>query len=60
MLRVLHLQTDPGGPTIPDDPGSALAWLVFGGIIAGLWVVVSRTRRRAEREFWERKRREDG
>ncbi|WKZ83609.1 MAG: hypothetical protein QY307_05050 [Acidimicrobiia bacterium] len=60
MLHVLNLQAEPGGPTLPDDAGAALVWLVFAGIITGLWILVSRTRRRAEREFWERKRRQNG
>ena len=42
----------------PSDVGSALVWLIFLGIVAVLWVILSRTRRRAEEEYWERKRRE--
>lgn len=51
-------QTTDDGFYLPSEPGSILVWVVFGGVIAGLYVVVSRTRRRAEEEFWERKRRE--
>jgi len=58
MIRHLHLaaQTQDEGFYLPDEPGSIAVWIIFLGVIAGLWVLVSRTRRRAEQEFWERKR----
>lgn len=52
-------QAGDDGFYLPDDPGSIAVWVIFLGVIAGLWVVVSRTRRRTEREYWERKRTED-
>ena len=52
------LQVDDGGVFLPEDPGSTLVWVIFIGIAAGLYVVISRTRKRAEAEFWDRKRRE--
>jgi hypothetical protein len=52
------LQVDDGGVFLPENPASTLVWIIFIGIIAGLYIVISRTRKRAEAEFWDRKRRE--
>lgn len=51
-------QSGDDGVFLPEDAGSAIVWVIFLGVIAGLYIVVSRTRRRAEEEFWERKRQE--
>ncbi len=56
---LLVLAQADDGVNLPSDGGSALVWVLFLGIIAVLWAVVSRTRRRAEEEYWERKRREE-
>ena len=56
LLALLQVSDD--GVFLPENPGSTLVWVIFIGIIAGLYVVISRTRKRAEAEFWERKRRE--
>lgn len=58
ILRLLA-QAQDDGFYLPDDPGSITIWVVFLGIVAGLYVLVSRTRKRAEDEYWERKRREE-
>lgn len=60
MISLPHFvaQAQDDGIYLPDDPGSIAIWVVFLGVIAGLYVLVSRTRKRAEREFWERKRKE--
>jgi hypothetical protein len=57
LLTALQAQDD--GVFLPEDGGSAIVWIIFIGIVAGLYVIVSRTRRRAEDEFWDRKRAED-
>jgi hypothetical protein len=60
LILLAALQVDDGnGLTLPENAGSALVWVVFIGVVAALWVIVSRTRRRAEEEYWERKRREE-
>lgn len=51
-------QVGEDGLNLPDDAGSAVVFVVFLAIVAGLWLVIRRTRRRAEDEFWERQRRE--
>ena len=33
-------------------------WLLIAGVIGGLYLIVQRTRQRADDEYWERKRRE--
>jgi hypothetical protein len=43
---------------LPDAVGEGIIWGVLVLVLVGLWWVVRRTRRRAEDEFWERKRRE--
>lgn len=58
-LPRLVAQAQDDGFYLPDDPGSILVWVLFIGVIAALWVVVGRTRRRAEDEYWKRKRDED-
>ncbi len=57
-LLAFIAQTTDDGVFLPEDGGSALVWVIFIGLIVALYLVVSRTRRRAEQEFWERKREE--
>ncbi len=57
-LLAFIAQTTDDGVFLPEDSGSALVWVIFVGLIVALYLVVSRTRRRAEQEFWERKREE--
>ncbi len=57
-LLAFIAQTTDDGVFLPEDGGSALVWVIFVGLIVALYLVVSRTRRRAEQEFWERKRKE--
>lgn len=52
------LQTGDDGVFLPEGGGSTVVWVLFVAVILGLYWTISRTRRRAEREFWERKRRE--
>lgn len=52
-------QAQDEGFYLPDDPGSITVWVIFLGIVVGLYLLVSRTRKRAEDQYWERKRRED-
>lgn len=59
-MLFLLAQTEDPGPTLPENPGSALVWIVFLGVVIGLYLIVKRTRQKAEDEFWERKRREEG
>ncbi len=51
-------QTTDDGIYLPGGGGSTVVWVIFIALIAGLYWTVSRTRRRAEQEFWERKRNE--
>jgi predicted LPLAT superfamily acyltransferase len=51
-------QVGDDGLNLPDDTGSAVVFALFFAVVAGLWILVRRSRRRAEDEFWERKRRE--
>ncbi|MDX1689561.1 MAG: hypothetical protein R3290_00920 [Acidimicrobiia bacterium] len=57
-LRLLA-QADDTGLDLPDDGAAWIVWLLVAGVIVGLYLVVQRTRERAEREYWERKREED-
>ena len=51
MLAARFAQVEePDGFALPDDAGSAVIWLVFFAVIAGLWIVLGRTRRRAEED----------
>lgn len=59
MLRLFAQGTDDDGVYLPEDPESAVVWILLLGVIVGLYLLVSRTRRRHEREFWERKREEE-
>jgi hypothetical protein len=51
-------QVGEDGLNLPDDTGSAIVFVLFLAIVAGLWFVIRRSRRRAEDEFWKRKRRQ--
>lgn len=45
--------------TIPDAGGGAIfVWLILGAGIVGLYVVITRTRRRSYREYMSREDRE--
>lgn len=57
-LLLLARQAGDDGFYLPDTPGSIFIWVLFIGVVAGLWILVSRTRRRAEEDFWKRKREE--
>ena len=51
-------QTTDDGIYLPGGGGSTVVWVIFVALIAGLYWTVTRTRRRAEQEFWDRKRAE--
>ena len=36
-----------------------IAWVIGAAVIIGLWVVISRTRKKSYREYWERRRAEE-
>jgi hypothetical protein len=55
---VLLAQADDGGFQAPQGTAGWFWFLVFAAVITVLWIVVARTRRRHEDEYWERKRRE--
>jgi len=57
LLLLAQTETDDG-VFVPDDAGSAVVFVVFIGILAALYLLVGRTRKRAEDEFWRRKRQE--
>jgi len=46
------------GPGPPDDLAGWLVWLVIAAVIVGLYLVIRRTHRRAQDEYWAHKRRE--
>lgn len=48
--------TNDDGIYLPEGGGSTVVWVIFAALIAGLYWTVSRTRRRVEHDFWERKR----
>jgi hypothetical protein len=63
-MTALHLlaqttTTIDDGVNLPEDAASGVVWVIFIGVIVGLYVLVTRTRRRAEADFWRRKREED-
>ncbi len=57
-LILAAAQANDDGLFLPEDGGSAVVWVIFIALIAGLYWTISRTRRRAEQEFWDRKRKE--
>ena len=59
LLAGLVWQAGDDGFYLPDDPGSIAVWVIFLGIVVGLYLLVSRTRRRADDEYWERRRHAD-
>lgn len=59
-LVIAGAQGSDEGIYLPEGGASTVAWVIFAVVIAGLYWTVTRTRRRAEREFWERKRKERG
>jgi hypothetical protein len=58
VTTYLLAQTDDSVFDVPTDGAGLVVWLLVAAVIVGLYVLVQRTRRRAEDEFWERKRRE--
>jgi hypothetical protein len=58
-LHHLAARAQDDGFYLPEGAGSIFVWVFFLGVIAGLYVLVSRTRKRAEDEYWERKRQEE-
>ncbi len=57
MPLYLLAQADEGGFHLPNG-GEWGVWLAFAALIAGLWWLVRRTRRRAQAEYFARKQRE--
>ncbi|MEX2322152.1 MAG: hypothetical protein WEA29_00025 [Acidimicrobiia bacterium] len=57
-LSILAGQQD-GGFTLPSDPGAAAVWGITLAVIVGLYLLVKRTRRRADEAFRERIARRD-
>ena len=58
MTPYFLAQTDDSFLDVPTDGAGLVVWLLIAAVIVGLYLLVQRTRRRAEDEFWERKRRE--
>lgn len=58
VIAGILAQVGDDGLNLPSDTGSAVVFVLFLAVVAGLWILVRRSRRRSEDEFWERKRRE--
>lgn len=52
----IFAQDAPGG--LPDDVGSGIIWGAFLAVIVALYILVRNTRRKADDQYWERRRRE--
>jgi hypothetical protein len=57
-LSILAGQQD-GGFSLPSDPGAAAVWGITLVVIVGLYLLLKRTRRRADEAFRERRARRD-
>ena len=45
---------------LPDSGGGEIfIWLLLGGGIVALWLVIRNTRKKAYRDYWDRKRRDE-
>ena len=53
------LLAQDSGFSPPDDFAGWLVWLIIAAVIVGLYLVIRRTHRRAQDEYWARKRREE-
>ena len=49
-------QADDG--TFPEDAGARVLFVIVGVAIVALYLLVRRTRKRTEKAYWERRRRE--
>lgn len=60
-IALVVAQTNGDGlvPTLPSDPRGQIAFWIIFAVALGLYFVVSRTRRKAARQYWERHRTED-
>ncbi|MEK7252340.1 MAG: hypothetical protein AAB198_03680 [Actinomycetota bacterium] len=55
MLAPLIAQVDESeGFALPSDVGTTLIWVVFFAMVAGLWTVLARTRRKTEEAYRRR------
>jgi hypothetical protein len=59
LLEILAQVEEDSGLILPDSSGAAVVFAVLVAIGVGLWLLVRKTRSRAEDEFWDRKRHED-
>jgi hypothetical protein len=45
---------------LPESGGGGVVfWLVGAAVIVGLWILISRTRRRSYDDYWARRRRDE-
>lgn len=56
MLQTLILISDE---IIPEDTSSRVVWAVIALVILGLYQLMKRARKNADREYWERRRAEE-
>ncbi len=57
MFASLFAQVEEtDGFSLPNDVGTTLIWIVFFAVVAGLWTVLARTRRKAEEAYQRRAR----
>ena len=50
-------QTDTTGLDLPEGGAEWIVWLLVAAVIVGLYLLVQRTRDRADRDYYERRRR---
>ena len=56
LPRLIAPVDESDGFSLPNDIGTALIWIVFFAMVAGLWTVIARTRRKAEEAYQRRAR----
>jgi hypothetical protein len=59
LANILPLLAQDGGFSAPTDIVGWIVWMAIAAVIVGLYVMIRRTHRRAQDEYWERKRREE-
>lgn len=56
MLQTLILLSDD---IIPEETSSRIVWVIIALVILGLYQLMKRARKNADREYWERRKAEE-